>query len=74
MEKSSRDLATFVHRYIKELDSLEEKGLTRMATVAVWKHPSTKVTKINFDMVFDRAHFISGSGVVARNVICRFHT
>ncbi|MBA0794209.1 hypothetical protein Gohar_018559, partial [Gossypium harknessii] len=65
INKSSKDMAFFIHRYIKELDYLEEKGLAKAIIKETWVPPSRKDIKINFNANFNRDLFRTGSGVVA---------
>lgn len=67
--KSGREVANFIQSYIKELEGIEERGLTRGVISAKLEPPSGVCIKINFDADFDWAHSRSRSGIVAKNAL-----
>ncbi|MBA0851794.1 hypothetical protein Goshw_026326, partial [Gossypium schwendimanii] len=67
--KSGREVANFIQSYIKELEGIEERGLTRGVISAKREPPSGVCIKINFDAEFDWAHSSSRSGIVAKNAL-----
>ncbi|MBA0743468.1 hypothetical protein Gogos_006140 [Gossypium gossypioides] len=66
IKKSSKDIVSFIQKYITELDRLEENGLTRAPIRDSWVPPSGEDIKINFDVGFNRGLFRSSTGIVAR--------
>ncbi|MBA0725167.1 hypothetical protein Golax_021772 [Gossypium laxum] len=56
-----------LERYVRELDCLEEKALTKEVTREVWVPSSGEDIKINFDVGFNSELFRLGSGVVVRD-------
>ncbi|MBA0575233.1 hypothetical protein Golob_024897 [Gossypium lobatum] len=67
--KSGREVANFIQSYIKGLEGIEERGLTRGVISAKLEPPSGVCIKINFDADFDWAHSRSRSGIVAKNAL-----
>ncbi|MBA0590613.1 hypothetical protein Gorai_019311, partial [Gossypium raimondii] len=64
MIQSCREISNFIHRYICELDGIEEKVHTKVVNVTRWEPPSREWVKINFDAAFDRALFYQGQGLL----------
>ncbi|MBA0813080.1 hypothetical protein Gohar_026962 [Gossypium harknessii] len=60
-------MAFFIHRYVRELDCLEEKALTKEVTREVWVPSSGEDIKINFDVGFNNELFRLDLGVVVRD-------
>ncbi|MBA0762016.1 hypothetical protein Gotri_024576 [Gossypium trilobum] len=69
--KPGREVANFIQSYIKELEGIEERGLTRGVISAKLEPPSGVCIKINFDADFDWAHSRSRS-VIHANVGAAF--
>ncbi|PPD84920.1 hypothetical protein GOBAR_DD18141 [Gossypium barbadense] len=64
MIQSCREISNFIHRYICELDGIEENVHTKVVDVTRWEPPSREWVKINFDAAFDRALFYQGQGLL----------
>lgn len=65
--KSGNDIDFVIQHYLKELDWYKTVKFTRGTGGDVWEPPGIAEVKANFDAAFDRTHFRSGSGKVARN-------
>ncbi|MBA0781797.1 hypothetical protein Gotri_002683 [Gossypium trilobum] len=57
-----------IGKYIKELDEVGERMLTRNCTVPEWVPTRDPFFCFNFDASYDPKEFTSGSGLVARNI------
>ncbi|MBA0665014.1 hypothetical protein Goklo_004940, partial [Gossypium klotzschianum] len=62
------DISRFIQGYIKEIQGVKEKGVTKKVIYAKRKPPSRTCIKLNFGITFDKDFFKSGMGIVARNV------
>ncbi|MBA0582470.1 hypothetical protein Gorai_024616 [Gossypium raimondii] len=58
-----------VVRYIKELEGIEERKITRLEGNEEWNPSTNLLIKINFDASFNQTQARPGSGVVARNAL-----
>ncbi|KAG8501205.1 hypothetical protein CXB51_003327 [Gossypium anomalum] len=65
--KSSQEIACFVHSYLKEVDGLESTTSTDSKENTKWKHPPGQSVKINFDGAYKERNRQSASGIVVRN-------
>ncbi|MBA0697902.1 hypothetical protein Goari_021421, partial [Gossypium aridum] len=57
-----------VGKYIKELDEVGERMLTRNCIVPEWVPPRDLFVHFNFDAAYDLKEFTSGLGLVTRNI------
>ncbi|MBA0585732.1 hypothetical protein Gorai_016499, partial [Gossypium raimondii] len=65
--QSGKEISNFIHRYICEIDGIEENVHTRVVDIARREPPSGDWVKINFDAAFDKNLFRLGSRFVAKN-------
>ncbi|MFQ6648037.1 hypothetical protein Gotur_021851 [Gossypium turneri] len=65
--RSWKEIANFIKRYISELNGIEEKVPKILTGVRKWKHPLGQFVKINFDAAYDGNLCQSTVGIVARD-------
>lgn len=61
------DIAEGVQRYLRELEGLEFKQITRFVVVESWTPPLDSSVRINFDASYCQDLDRSGSGIVVRS-------
>ncbi|MBA0749557.1 hypothetical protein Gogos_003469 [Gossypium gossypioides] len=62
-----RGIAEMNHRFIKEIDEVGEKTLTKQWVVPDWSPPKTQFVRINFNATYDCRQYRSASRMVAQN-------
>ncbi|KAA3476861.1 reverse transcriptase [Gossypium australe] len=65
--RSSKEIVSFIHGYVKELDATKTTNHSTFTDAVKWKSPSGQTVKINFDGAFDTRSNLSASGVVVRD-------
>ncbi|KAA3468585.1 reverse transcriptase [Gossypium australe] len=65
--KTGQQIASFMLRYLKELDGVRKETQKTANTKIEWSHPPGQEIKINFDGAFDKRSNFSASGVVVRD-------
>ncbi|MBA0785183.1 hypothetical protein Gotri_025953 [Gossypium trilobum] len=69
-QSTGKEIAEWVVRYIRELEGLEDKKITRLKGNEEWNPLLDSFIKINFNASFNQTQARPGSGVVARNSFC----
>ncbi|MFQ6663019.1 hypothetical protein Gotur_030682 [Gossypium turneri] len=64
---NGKEIDEWVVCYIRELERIEERNITRSRGNEEWNPPIDSLIKINFDASFNQTHAKVGSRVVARN-------
>ncbi|MFQ6634165.1 hypothetical protein Gotur_011868 [Gossypium turneri] len=64
---NGKEIGEWVVCYIRELERIEERNITRSRGNEEWNPPTDSLIKINFDASFNQTHAKVGSRVVARN-------
>ncbi|XP_040932095.1 uncharacterized protein [Gossypium hirsutum] len=65
--RSSQEIACFVHSYLEEMDGLESTISIVSKENTKWKRPPGQIVKINFDGAYNERNQQSASGIVVRN-------
>ncbi|MBA0659486.1 hypothetical protein Goklo_011623 [Gossypium klotzschianum] len=65
--RSRKEIACFIKRYIFELNGMEEKVPKIKTGGREWKHPPGQFVKVNFDAAYDGNLRQSAVGIVARD-------
>ncbi|MBA0825138.1 hypothetical protein Goarm_021745, partial [Gossypium armourianum] len=68
-QSTGKEIGERVVRYIKELEGIEERNITRLEGNEEWNPSTNLLIKINFDASFNQTQARPGSGVVARNAL-----
>ncbi|KAG8482768.1 hypothetical protein CXB51_023965 [Gossypium anomalum] len=63
-----QEIAIFINNYITELNVIEKRNPSKSQELIKWSGPLGSIVKINFDGAYDRCHYKSASGIVAKNV------
>lgn len=64
---ASKDIVTFIRRYVVELDGLESKAFTPETKKITWQCPLSSTVKIDFDGAFDSQGFKVTLGIITRD-------
>ncbi|MFQ6621962.1 hypothetical protein Gotur_002646 [Gossypium turneri] len=67
VSKSEKEIISFAHSYISELNEIETSRPKVFPVVSKWKPPPDQFVKINFDATFIERSSSSALGVVARH-------
>lgn len=60
--RSGQEIASYVRRYLSELDGARINILRTLKEVFKWTHPQGQAVKINFEDAFDELNHQSASG------------
>ncbi|MBA0755496.1 hypothetical protein Gogos_020604 [Gossypium gossypioides] len=67
VSKSGKEIVSFVHSYILELNKIETRRPKVFPVVSKWKHPPDQFVKVNFDAAYDERYSHSALGIVGKN-------
>ncbi|KAA3457985.1 reverse transcriptase [Gossypium australe] len=65
--RSSKEIVSFIHGYIKELDAVRKVNQSTFTEVVKWNSPPGQTVKINFDGAFGEKSKLSALGIVVRD-------
>ncbi|MBA0851365.1 hypothetical protein Goshw_018666, partial [Gossypium schwendimanii] len=68
-QSTGKEIGERVVRYIKELEGIEERKITRLEGNEEWNPSTNLLIKINFDASFNQTQARPGLGIVARNAL-----